>query len=252
MVQLGQNRLLKPIIFKSYPKVVAAQSTRNGGFGQVPYVSLNLGLYTKDTPETVAQNRKAFFADLGFAPEQTAGAHQVHGTSILAVETPGQYEGFDALTTQQKDILLTVTIADCTPILIFDPISNSIAAVHAGWRGTVGQIVQKTVQQMIQQFGVQPQDCLAYIGPCIDHCDFEVDEDVAQHFTPEFKEWDEEKQKFYVDLKKANQSQLESIGLLAQNIEISPFSTVTHNQYFFSHRKEKGQTGRMLCAIGLR
>ena len=252
MVQLGQNRLLKPGIFKNYPQVIAAQSTRNGGFGQAPYASLNLGLYTKDTPETVAKNRAAFFTDLGFSPEQTAGAHQIHGTAILSVESPGQYEGFDALITQQKDILLNVTVADCTPILIFDPISNSIAAIHAGWRSTVGQIVQKTVKQMMQQFAVQPHNCRAYIGPCIDHCDFEVDHDVAQHFTSAFKKWDEAKQKFYVDLKKANQSQLESIGLLAQHIEVSPFSTVTHNQYFFSHRKEKGRTGRMLCAIGLR
>lgn len=200
MSQLGQNRLLRPAIFHAYPRVVAAQSMRNGGYGNAPYESLNLGLYTKDDPKVVEQNRTAFFADLGFIPEQTAGSLQVHETAILSVTTPGQYQGFDALITQQKDILLTVTVADCTPILIFDPISQAIAAIHAGWRGTVGQIIIKTLQQMMMEFGTQPQNCLAYIGPCIDRCTFEVDNDVAQHFTPEFKEWNETNQKFYIDL----------------------------------------------------
>lgn len=252
MIQLGQNRLLRPTIFNAYPRVVAAQSTRNGGYGKPPYESLNLGLYTKDAPKVVEQNRTAFFADLGFMPEQIAGSLQVHETAILSVTTPGQYQGFDALITQKKEILLTVTVADCTPILILDPTTESIAAIHAGWRGTVEQITQKTLQQMSEEFGSKAKDCLAYIGPCIDHCTFEVDEDVAQHFDPDFKAWDAHKRKFFVDLKKANRLQLESTGLLAGNIEVSPYSTVTHNEYFFSHRKENGKTGRLLCAIGFK
>lgn len=252
MIRLEQDRYLLPTIFKAYPQLIAAQSTRNGGYSKKPYGSLNLGLHTKDDPNIIEQNRTAFFTDLGFFPEQTAGAHQVHGTNILSVDQPGQYEGFDALITQQTGILLTITVADCTPILIFDPISRAIAAIHAGWRGTAGQIVQKTLHKMAQEFGTQTSNCLAYIGPCIDRCTFEVDEDVAQHFAPEFKEWDVLKQKFYVDLKKANRSQLESTGLLTTNIEVSPYSTVTHNASFFSYRKEKGQTGRMLAVIGLK
>lgn len=252
MAPSDQDRFLRPTIFSSYPRVIAAQSTRNGGFGKAPYVSLNLGLHTKDDPKLVAKNRTAFFGDLGFSADQTAGALQVHETSVLTVEVPGQYQGFDALITQQKDILLTVTVADCTPILIFDPKTKAIAAIHAGWRGTVNEIVKKVLGQMTTEFGTQAQNCLAYIGPCIDRNTFEVDQDVAQHFDNAFKDWDSTKQKFYVDLKKANQSQMESIGLSSEKIEISPYSTVTHNQYFFSHRKEKGKTGRMICAIGLR
>lgn len=252
MIQLQQDRLLRPAIFTTFPQVVAAQSTRNGGFGKAPYSSLNLGLYTKDDPTVIEQNRTAFFADLGYLPAQTAGSLQVHETAVLNVTAPGQYRGFDALISQEKGILLTVTVADCTPILLFDPVTSAIAAIHAGWRGTVEQIAQKTLKQMATKFGTEAKNCLAYIGPCIDRCTFEVDHDVAQHFSSEFKEWDETKQKFFIDLKKANRFQLESSGLLASNIEVSPYSTVTHNEYFFSHRKEKGKTGRLLCAIGIK
>ncbi|GAB5553668.1 MAG: peptidoglycan editing factor PgeF [Saprospiraceae bacterium] len=252
MTPSDQDRFLRPPIFSPYPQVIAAQSTRNGGFGRAPYASLNLGLYTKDDSKLVAKNRAAFFGDLGFSSDQTAGALQVHETAVLTVQVPGQYQGFDALITQQKDILLTVTVADCTPILIFDPETKAIAAIHAGWRGTVDEIAKKVLGQMTAEFGTQAQNCLAYIGPCIDRNTFEVDQDVAQHFDIPFKDWNSNKKKFYVDLKKANKSQLESIGLLSDKIEISPYSTVTHNQYFFSHRKEKGKTGRMICAIGLK
>ena len=159
-------------------------------------------------------------------------------------------EGYDALVTNQKDFLLTVTTADCTPIVVYDPQQQVCAGIHAGWRGTVARIVRKTLQSMQDHFGVQPAHCYAYIGPCIDHCTFEVDADVADHFTDEFKQWDEAKSKFFIDLKSANQSQLLQAGLSSKNIEVSPYSTFTDNDTFFSYRKEKGKTGRMLTVIG--
>jgi hypothetical protein len=252
MTSLDQLRLLRPAIFSAHSNLVAAQSTRNEGLGKAPYASLNLGLHTQENPAVVKENRRLFFNDLGFDPSQIAGSHQVHGTTILVVKKPGQYEGFDALITTEKDILLSVTIADCTPILIFDPTTETVAAIHAGWRGTIDEIVLKTLAEMQLHFKVKAQNCLAYIGPCIDRNTFEVDADVANHFANEFKDWDPIRQKYLVDLKKANQSQLESIGLLPENIETSPYSTVAHNNFFFSHRKERGQTGRMLCVIGMK
>ena len=96
-----------------------------------------------------------------------------------------------------------------------------------------------------------PGHCIAFIGTCIDECSYEVHADVADYFQEAFKRWDSEKQKFFLDLKKANQYQLLEAGVPEQHIEISPYSTVIHNARFFSYRKENGKTGRMLNVIGL-
>lgn len=244
--------LRHPSIFAAYPNLSAAESTRHGGVSQPPFHSLNLSLHTDDHPEAVQENRRRFFAACGFGADQTAGSHQVHGAEILKVQEAGYFSGYDALITNQPGLLLTVTIADCTPVLIFDPTQKVVAAIHAGWKGTVAQIVQRTLRSMQENFGTLPPDCLAYIGTCIDHCDFEVDADVADHFEDLHKYWQEDKGKFLVDLKKANHTQLLHAGLQSRHIQVSPFSTFTRHEDFFSHRYEKGKTGRMLAAIGLR
>lgn len=241
-----------PAIFAQHPSVAAGESTRHGGVSREPYQSLNLGLYTDDDRQSVQENRRRFFAALGFEPEKVAGAYQVHGTAVLPVETAGQYQEYDALISNQSGILLSVTVADCTPVLIFDPVRRAVAAVHAGWRGTVGGIVSTTLAAMQRTYGTHPADCLAYIGTCIDECDYAVDADVGEQFNEEYARWDDEQRKFFVDLKSANRDQLIAAGLVPQHIGISPYSTVTHNKDYFSHRKEKGKTGRMLAVIGLR
>ncbi|WP_031526049.1 peptidoglycan editing factor PgeF [Dyadobacter crusticola] len=238
-----------PAIFGKLANVVAAESTRHGGISPAPFQSLNLG-GTQDTYENVLENNRLFFGALHVPFATVAKSHQVHGTEILNVTEPGRFEGYDALITNQKGIQLAVTVADCTPILILDPEANAAAAIHAGWRGTAGRIVAKTVLKMQELFGTKPENCLAYIGTCVDECSFEVGEDVAQHFGDTCKRWDEEKGKFFVDLKKTNQEQLVEAGLTAEKIEISPYSTVLHNEDYFSYRSENGVTGRMLATIG--
>ena len=250
---LDQNTLyLTPSIFTPFEQLSAGQSTRMGGVSTFPYTSLNLSIYTKDQETDVLENRNRFFQALGFEASQVAGGFQVHGDEVLLVEAPGQVKGYDAFITNQKGILLTATIADCTPVLVYDPISQSCAAIHAGWKGTRAKIAAKAILKMKAHFGTRPEDCLVYIGACIDECSFEVDEDVAQFFISDFKRWDEEKQKFFVDLKAANKDSLLEIGIPEAQIEVSPYCTVVHNEYFFSHRAEKGKTGRMLAAIGLK
>lgn len=245
-------QLRHPAIFSAHPQLVAVESTRHGGVSQAPYHSLNLGLHTGDNSEAVTENRRRFFAACGFTPEQTAGSYQIHGDAIFEVNKPGYFNGYDALITQQSSLLLTVTVADCTPILLFDPAQKAVAAIHAGWKGTVAGIVGSTLQAMQNAFGTPAVDCLAYIGTCIDNCDFEVDADVADHFDALHKTWDPDRSKFLVDLKTSNRDQLLAAGVRKAHIEISPFSTVTQHQDYFSHRREKGKTGRMLAAIGLR
>ena len=230
-----------PDIFKVLPQVTAAESTRLCG---------NLGLFTQDQKEVVLANRQRFFASLGFTEEQAAHSFQCHSDKILVVDAPQAADGYDALITNGAEIYLCITIADCTPVLIYDPLSGSIAAIHAGWRGTVARIVEKTIQAMTNEFGASPSSCLAYVGTCIDFQNFEVGEEVAVHFPEQFKRPGEKAGKFFVDLKATNKAQLLAAGLQSDNIEVSTFSTFKHNDQYFSHRKEHGKTGRMLVVIG--
>ena len=229
-----------------------AESTRLGGHGQPPYESLNLGLFTDDDNTIVEQNRSLFCQALGWEANQLAGGYQVHGDQVLRVLRPGQWQGYDAFMTNRAQILFSVTIADCTPVLIFDPVQQAVGAAHAGWRGTVAGIAGKLLRHMRDAYSTQAADCWAFVGTCIGREDFEVDSDVADHFKEEFKQWDETRGKYLVDLKAANVASLRRMGMPIDQIEVSGYSTVRHNDRYFSHRAEPGQTGRMLAVIGLR
>lgn len=242
----------KPAIFEPFPHLIAAESTRHGGVSPAPFHALNLGKSTADNPDNVAENRRRFCAALDFETNQLAWSKQVHGTDIRHVTSPGGAAGFDALISAEPGVMLAVSVADCTPILIYDAKNRAVAAVHAGWRGTVGAIAAETLLRMQAEFGTSGADCRVYIGTCIDECSFEVGEEVAEAFRADFKRWDAERQKFFVDLKKANLAQVLDFGVPETQFEVSPFSTVLHNEDYFSHRHEKGTTGRMMAVIGIR
>ncbi|ARK12121.1 peptidoglycan editing factor PgeF [Fibrella sp. ES10-3-2-2] len=241
-----------PTLFASYPELIAAESTRHGGISPTPYNSLNLGINTDDLPENVAENRRIWFANWGLTEANVATSYQVHGTSVQVVTEPGRTSGFDALITNVPGLLVGVTVADCTPILVYDRLNRAVAAIHAGWRGTVGAIVTKTLLTMQQHYGTQPADCLAYIGTCIDACSFDVGMEVAAQFNPSRITIDPATGKALVDLKQANADQLRAFGLADNQLELSTYSTVLHNADYFSHRLERGVTGRMLAVIGCR
>lgn len=243
---------IKPVQLSTFSELIVAQSTRHGGVSPAPFSSLNLGGSTQDETENVRENHRIFWESLEIDGASVAKSHQVHGTAVLLVEEPGRFEGYDALVTKRKNIVLAVTIADCTPILIYDNKKKVIAAIHAGWRGTVAGIVSKTVVAMQENYGSDPIDCYAFIGACIDECSFEVGQEVADEFDSEFKRFDSSIGKYFIDLKLANKAQLLEKGILEANIEVSPLSTVADNADFFSYRLEKGITGRMLAVIGMR
>lgn len=238
-------------IFQQFPNLIAVETTRLGGISPLPYSSLNLGQNTNDAAQNVLQNRQLLFTDLGIKLNNAVFNHQIHDDKILCATEAGNFTGFDALISSKKNLYLTIGVADCTPILIFDAKNQAFAAIHAGWRGTVKQIIRKTLRAMQQNFSTQANDCFAYVGTCIDECSFEVDADVANHFTSDFKRWEEEKQKFFIDLKKANRQQLLDFGVPETQIEVSPYSTFLHNERYFSYRKEGGRTGRFMVIIGL-
>ena len=240
-----------PSLFSGFSELIAAESTRHGGVSPAPFASLNLGINTDDATANVDENRRRFFGAIGAGGYSFASAYQVHGTDILYAEEAGRYTGYDAIITDKPGLLIGVTVADCVPILIYDPVHRAVAAIHAGWRGTVGRIVTKTLAQMQQRFGTEAGQCYAYIGTCIDECAFEVGLEVAEQFDPAFKRVGIDSDKSLIDLKAANAHLLVTAGIPATQLEISPFSTVAHNDTYFSYRAEKGQTGRMLAVIGV-
>lgn len=249
MNALSSTPVITPSIFEPH-RIVAAQSTRHGGLSAKPFDSLNLGLSVGDDPATVEQNRKLVCQHLGIDVGQLAFSRQVHGAEVLRADAPQQAEGYDAVVTATPGVFAVVSVADCTPVLIYDPVRGVSAAIHAGWKGTVARIVCKTLERMHSWYGTNPSDCVAWIGACIGPDAFEVDADVADHFPDTEKRFDPTKEKFYVDLKTANKHQLLAMGLPAQHIEVSSYCTIRNNDLFFSHRAGKGQTGRMWAIIG--
>jgi YfiH family protein len=240
---MTHNRVIRPDIFSHIPKLVAGISTRHGGVSTQAYQSLNLGVHTDDDPVAISSNLALFCADLGISPDSLARSYQVHGAEIWTSVSPGYESGYDAIMAPKPGVFAGVGIADCCPILLADPVRETAAAIHAGWKGTVAQIVSKTAYDMISS-GSNPTDILAYIGPCISLEHFEVGDEVAKQF--EFKE--RRGARWHVDLKATNAAQLHALGV--SQIEISDYCTVANNDLFFSHRKEQGITGRMLAVIG--
>jgi polyphenol oxidase len=241
-----------PALLQNLPNLVAAESTRHGGISPAPYQSLNLGLNTLDSQSNVDENRLRFFAALGIDANRVATSHQVHGKEILEATQPGRYEGYDALMTNIPNLFVGVSVADCVPILVYDQKRRAVAAIHAGWKGTLAELVRLTLEAMQKQYGTKPNDCFAYVGTCIDETSFEVGPDVADLFAPEFKRVDEFTQRMFINLRSANVRQLTSFGIPTAQIAISSFSTALNNDDYFSHRLEKGQTGRLMALIGVR
>lgn len=240
---------IEPLLFNSF-NIVAVQSTRMGGVSNAPYSSLNLGKSTNDSPENIIQNRELFFGSLNIPLDRIALSKQVHGSSVLVVNEPGITEVYDAMITKAKNVFLAVSVADCTPILIYDKKNGVVAAIHAGWRGTVAGIVENTLKAMKTNFNSSGKNCFAFIGACIGYDSFEVGEEVANEFDDEFKRIGSN-EKYLVDLKGANKAQLQNFGIPSSNIEISGLCTVKNNDILFSHRHEKGITGRMMAVIGM-
>ncbi len=243
--------IIYPEIFKDF-NVIAAQSTRLGGVSLSPFSSMNLGLFVNDVKESVINNRELFFGKLGIDLQQIVLSKQVHGIDIYTADSPIINEGYDALITNKAGLYLSVSIADCTPVLIYDKTNKAVAAIHAGWKGTVAEIVRHTLDKMHELYYTKGADCAAYIGACIGYDNFEVGEEVAMHFDASFKKFDGIKQKWFVDLKSANKKQLMDCGLPSENIEISAYCTVKDEELFFSHRRDDGKTGRMMAVIGMK
>jgi hypothetical protein len=217
-----------------------------------PFASLNLSTKAGDDPARVAQNRQRFCQHLGIAPERVVTAPQVHGNTVALVTQPGPQPEADGLVSDQPGLYLAVFVADCTPVLVYDPRTRAAGAAHAGWRGTVGGVVANLMAALAQHFGTRPADCVAQVGTCIGPTAFEVGEEVAAQFAPAFRRWQPGAGKFCIDLKAANRQQLLDAGVPPAQVGLSPHCTVLDNAHYFSYRHEGPASGRMWALIGVR
>jgi YfiH family protein len=276
----GGLRILQVPALAKLPWLVHGFSTRVGGVSKLDGKRvLNLGFTEWDARENVKENRRRLQAAVGAPDLQLVSLLQFHSDAILHFETaPTEPARGDASVTKSKGLLLAVQAADCVPILLVDPKNRAVAAVHAGWRGTLARIVEKTIGRMQMQFGSEAPDLLAAIGPAIGGCCYEVGTEVAASFSGQFPNaaefFDELRtgdepnpvqwlnmmppghqpppKKVLLDLRKANRSQLEAAGVPATNIFASDLCTGCRRDLLFSYRKEGAQSGRMMSVIGIR
>ncbi len=249
-----QAEYIVPAFFRQYSDLIALQSTRNGGVSEGAYFSLNLGSNTGDEAEKVHENTLRLCAATGIDACQLVSSVQLHGTAILTAEKPGHYQGYDALITDKKDLFLCIFTADCYPVLIYDPQHNACGAVHAGWKGSAGGIVIKTIEAMQARFRTLPEECLAYIGTGISPEAYEVGREVALEFPPDSYQRSparHQEEKYLLDLGMVNYRQLLASGIPPSNIERSPFCSVRNSELFYSYRRDQGKTGRMVSLIGV-
>jgi len=228
--------------------VRAGMSTRRGGVSRPP-LGMNLSLNVGDEPEHVAENRRRFLGALGATPDRLALPGQVHGPGVRSVHLPGHYPECDALMTDVPGLVIAVTVADCVPILMVDPVRRVIAAIHAGWRGTASGIVRAAVAALQEGYRVSPADLLVWIGPAASVCCYTVGDDVASRFPPD--EVHRRTDGVYVDLKSANRAALLDCGIPEASVEVSPLCTISEVRLLHSYRRDGARSGRMMAALTL-
>lgn len=240
-------------------------STRIGGVSEGIHASMNLGTTRRDDHDRVRENYRRFCGAIGADVTRVVMTNQIHSTCIRTA-TPADVkadlydpEGYDCdgLITNVPGLALTIFSADCIPVLLYDPVKRVIAAVHAGWRGTAGDIAGKAAWQMREQYGCQAGDILTAIGPGISQCCFETHADVpdAMHSAlgslvdPHIRPL--ENGKFKVDLKGINAALLRRAGVSADHIEISSDCTACLSEKYWSHRITQGKRGSQAAILQL-
>lgn len=247
-------------------------STRLGGISEGYLSSLNLGIHRGDSLETCWENYRILGEAVGFSPEDTVFTRQLHGDIVAKVGAADRGLGIhdnlgdierDGLMTNEPTTALTVFGADCTPILLYDPVKRAVAAVHSGWRGTAAGIVYKAVMQLSQAYGTNPSDLRAAIGPCISRCCFETHRDVPDAMlsalgADALPAIDRESgdapygadAHFHVDLKLLNEIWLRRAGV--KDIDVCSECTACLPDRYWSHRRLGNRRGSMAAVILLK
>ena len=211
-------------------------STRLGGVSTGSLASLNLGVNRPDSKQNLIENYRIFCDGIGVDYNNVVLPRQVHSDIIFSVTT-------------DKETVLGIFYADCTPVLLFDTKVKCLCLVHCGWRGTVKGFAETGIITMINDYGCNPQNIHGVIGPCIGSCCFEVGEEVKKEFERvlmgKYIRPGKTEGKYFADLKGANREFLLRGGLAEENITISEECTMCKTDKYFSHRGCGGNTGRM-------
>jgi YfiH family protein len=247
--------------------LIVGFSSKSGGVSSGGFSTLNLGLHVGDQPQSVISNRKILAQNTSFPINKWVFAEQIHSTNIEKVSKHECGKGFssyedglsncDGLYTDEKGVMLSLCFADCVPLYFIEPEKSLIGVAHAGWKGTVMDIGGDMIRRWKSDEGVNSSDIKAVIGPAIGSCCYIVDDRVIssinkviiQKYPVPFSTISEGQYK--LDLKQLNKYLLLEAGVKEENISISQQCTSCEKDLFFSHRRDKGKTGRMLSFIGI-
>ncbi|MBQ4159690.1 MAG: peptidoglycan editing factor PgeF [Clostridia bacterium] len=227
-------------------------STRLGGVSTGETAELNLGFYRKDTRENVYENFGILCNALGIERDRLVLSKQEHHDGIRVITAADCGKGIvresditdtDAFICNTPGVPAVVFCADCVPVFLLDVKKKAFGLVHSGWRSTVLEIAKKTVLKMQAEFGTEPKDVLAAIGPSIGQCHFEVDADVAGQFDAPYQK--QVGEKYHIDLWSVIVDQLKSAGVQDEAITLAELCTFCHSDEFFSNRAHKGKIGLM-------
>lgn len=245
-------------------------STRLGGVSEGIFSSMNFGADNgayQDDPANIIENYRRIAKSIGVAPESLVISRQVHKTNIRVVReedrgkglyVPVDYEEIDGLITDKPDITLVTKYADCVPLYFVDPVKRVIGLSHSGWRGTVKKIGRITIEALQKNFGCNPGDIIAVIGPSICPDCYEIGEETALEFKKAFPlSWDsgilkdKKNGKYLCNLWAANHTVLAEAGLDPENIHISGVCTCCNSELLFSHRKTGGKRGSLAAFLSM-
>ena len=275
--------MIQPILhyYKIGTHVTAFSTTRQGGCSEGSYAEFNINAYCGDNVEHIQHNRAALCNLLGITDDRLIMPHQVHNTRIAtindsflhlsAAERQEELEGVDALMTNLPGVCIGVSTADCIPVLLYDADHQAVCAIHAGWRGTVKRIVEKSIAALIATYGTRPNDVYAQICPGISLESFEVGDEVFEAFQQEgfpmdliSKRYPSDSggnfstfpsslypSKWHINLPECNSLQLLSCGVPETHISVSPICTFQSHHLFFSARRLGINSGRIFSGIML-
>jgi YfiH family protein len=237
------------LIFPDWPSpdtIKALSTTRQGGFSLPPYNGFNLGIHVGDELDTVLKNRD-YLVDIAQLPESPRWLNQIHGTRVIKSNAWQLNIDADAIVSKQKNHICTIMTADCLPLLMCNKKGDTVAAIHAGWRGLAAGIIEKTIAEL----HCAPQEILVWLGPAIGPNQFEVGFDVYQTFTQHSAKANQAFQQtdsthYLADIYLLARQRLTALGINA--IFGGDLCTASHKQHFFSYRRDD-ITGRMASVI---
>ena len=254
--------------FDKLPGFVHGFSTRLGGCSEGMYASMNLSFTRGDREEAVRENYRRMSSALGFAADDIVTSDQTHTANVRVItETdrgngitkPRPYTDVDGMVTNVPGLVLATFYADCVPLYFVDPVHKAIGLSHSGWRGTAAGIGEVTVNALRENYGSDPADIYAAVGPSICQDCYEVSEDVIESFKKAFLPdlwpklfYKKQDGKYQLNLWEANRQIFLRAGILPEHISMPRICTCCNPEFLFSHRASKGKRGNLAAFLGIR